>query len=882
MKGVAAMAVALEAAALASTAAVVKISDGLEKLYYASERTNSKVGNLKAFSYAASQLGSTAEGAAGSLEALAQNMRSSPGYEGMLKNLGVATRQNGKLRDLTEVTMELGDAFAKMPHFQAKAYADALGIDERTLIALKDGSFKKAVLEYREMLGKAGVDPDRAAKDSAAFMNMWRRMWAAVDILFTRIGAALTTKFGAQIGRLTDYLLANADGIAKAVIGIGETLLRLATRVVDLIGKFNDLDPATKQFLISIAAVATALLLLKSGPVAALLALAGAIVVLYDDYQKWREGAKDTLIPWDRWWPAIQSTLNALKDLWEGFDRVAKAITGQDGLTAAFAAFAVVLAAKVLAPLGKVVGLLGTLGAMRPPTWLLGLLGIGVAAKVANDAGILDAGAGSRSWHESVVRTLDPGIADRIYGKTQQGAERGPNIVSRGLGWVKGKLGLGPAPDGLLDNIARAEGTAGRPGNGYNTSLGYGKYLPGGKEQTLTDKTLAEILDLGKFMRQQPGNPNSSALGRYQIVGSTLKEAIKALGLDPNTTKFDEKTQDQIAHWIARQQGLGAWEGFKTHPKEREAARRALERDDRSGGQTGSNGKAGGDGANVLEGGGRITSKFGPRQHPIHGDVRHHNGVDLAATPGTGVKALKDGKVVKLNEHGDITIEHEDGSSSTYRHVVPSVKQGDAVKGGGRIGAVGPTDSRSTGPHLHLEMRDKDGKLIDPQTMLERMQSAVQDPDKPKGSSAFEQRFNDSFGAGNTAGQGSGLAPEVNAAVEKLRKVALQTAEKVEQTLVAYPEMWIGKAEGSIGKINPRGLTAEQWKAGGAFQTSPLGAGDSKAGKTVYDQRTFNDQRTTTATVTGVSDPKEAASHITGAASRQRSDLIGNFNNRYA
>ncbi|GJE62543.1 hypothetical protein MPOCJGCO_4676 [Methylobacterium trifolii] len=53
-----------------------------------------------------------------------------------------------------------------------------------------------------------------------------------------------------------------------------------------------------------------------------LLALSAGIVVLFNDYRRWQEGAKDTLIPWDKCWPAIQATLNALQRLWEGFDRV--------------------------------------------------------------------------------------------------------------------------------------------------------------------------------------------------------------------------------------------------------------------------------------------------------------------------------------------------------------------------------------------------------------------------------------------------------------------------------------------------------------------------------------------------------------------------------
>jgi muramidase (phage lysozyme) len=184
--------------------------------------------------------------------------------------------------------------------------------------------------------------------------------------------------------------------------------------------------------------------------------------------------------------------------------------------------------------------------------------GGGVVGAAANDTGVEKPGLLRRGWN-AVKRAV--------------GIESAGNNVDR--------RPLGPVPQGLLDNIARAEGTY---RTGYNTSLAHGRYLPGGQEHDLTSKSLNEIITLGNHMRRQPGNPNSSAFGRYQIVGTTLRAAAKALGMDMETTKFNEATQDQMAHWIARKQGLNAWEGFKGHPAERAAAAAALARRDESGG----------------------------------------------------------------------------------------------------------------------------------------------------------------------------------------------------------------------------------------------------------------------------------------------------------
>ncbi|MCJ2126663.1 hypothetical protein [Methylobacterium sp. J-077] len=162
-------------------------------------------------------------------------------------------------------------------------------------------------------------------------------------------------------------------------------------------------------------------------------------------------------------------------------------------------------------------------------------------------------GAISRGWNR-VKRIFGGGEAEAADGAA--GIRTRAHRAARGdqSGGVAANPG---AYKDVLDHIARSEGTASQPGGGYNTSLGYGRYLPGGKEQSLTGKTLDEILALGNSMRRQPGNPNSSALGRYQIVGDTLRDQMRKLGLK-GTDLFDEKTQDRIGANLARQRGANA------------------------------------------------------------------------------------------------------------------------------------------------------------------------------------------------------------------------------------------------------------------------------------------------------------------------------------
>ncbi|ONF46471.1 hypothetical protein RSM1_24555 [Methylobacterium radiotolerans] len=83
--------------------------------------------------------------------------------------------------------------------------------------------------------------------------------------------------------------------------------------------------------------------------------------------------------------------------------------------------------------------------------------------------------------------------------------------------------------------------------------------------------TLREAYAFGRTVRARHGS--SSALGAFQIVGRTMKQHMGAVGLGWDD-KFSAENQRKLARDIARTEGLGAWEGFKSHPHERAKARR--------------------------------------------------------------------------------------------------------------------------------------------------------------------------------------------------------------------------------------------------------------------------------------------------------------------
>ena len=119
----------------------------------------------------------------------------------------------------------------------------------------------------------------------------------------------------------------------------------------------------------------------------------------------------------------------------------------------------------------------------------------------------------------------------------------------------------------------------------------------------------------------------------------------------------------------------------------------------------------------------RIGSVFGRRVDPIAGVGAMHEGVDFVADPGTRVIASAGGVVTTAEYHSEygnmIEIDHGNEFSSRYAHMSKlDVKVGQVVKRGQVIGASGNT-GRSTGPHLHFEVRFK-GVAQDPARFLKQ------------------------------------------------------------------------------------------------------------------------------------------------------------------
>lgn len=286
----------ITAASSAVLASVTAIEDNLERLYFASQRTKASAENIRAFGFSLAQMGSSAGAALESIENLARLMRNTPGAVGLIQSIGVQTKTaNGELRDTSEILRDLGKQFANMPYYRANAYAQALGIDEKTLIALRQGLGEFGD-EYRGMLEKIGLDLGDATKKSHEFMVQTRTLASAIAIVGQRISESFSERLTAYIRRFREQLVDNFGRIAdiiervtKGVLWLADIVSQMALRAIQavqtLVDGWNDLDESTQKVIAGIAALVVGWKVLNAvflaTPLGRLTALPLALLALY-------------------------------------------------------------------------------------------------------------------------------------------------------------------------------------------------------------------------------------------------------------------------------------------------------------------------------------------------------------------------------------------------------------------------------------------------------------------------------------------------------------------------------------------------------------------------------------------------------------------------
>ncbi|HBM3085706.1 hypothetical protein [Klebsiella michiganensis] len=321
--------VKVEAAALSVVAFTAKIASSLDNLYWASQRTGATVEGIKQIGYAVSQVGGSVDAARGSLENLSRFVRNNPGAEGFLNRLGVQTRDaKGNMRDMATIFTGVGQRLSSMPYYRANQYAQMLGIDENTLMAMRRG-IGEYMGQYNAMKKAIGFNPEQAAAASNRFMTSLRSLGEMAGMARDKIGSSLADGLTGSLDRLRRQILDNFPKIegaitatVKGILWAGEMVGRVIYRLIQL-GQsisswWDSLDKQSQELIELLGALTAAWWLLNramlASPITWVLGLAAAIALLWEDYQTWKEGGK-SLIDWGKWKPEVDAAVKLVGDL---------------------------------------------------------------------------------------------------------------------------------------------------------------------------------------------------------------------------------------------------------------------------------------------------------------------------------------------------------------------------------------------------------------------------------------------------------------------------------------------------------------------------------------------------------------------------------------
>ncbi|HGJ5866446.1 lytic transglycosylase catalytic [Arsenophonus nasoniae] len=424
----------VEGAALAIVGFTTQIAAGLDKMYWASQRTGASVNGIKALGYAASLTGSSAEAASGSLENLARFLRNSPGAEGFLNRLGVQTRDaNGNLQDMSAIFTHVGNKLASMPYYRANQYAQMLGIDENTLMAMRRG-INDFSADYQRMLKQTRFNADLAAKQSNQFMTSMKGLTGLLSILRDKVGSNLAGGLSREIDTLRKRLLDSfpkiervLTSIIKGILHAGEIVGRVIWRMSQAIGQIFDwwrnLDGKSKKLITTFSGLATAIWVLNraffASPIGLITALVAALLLLWEDYQTWKEGGK-SFIDWSRWEGEIAQAKSAFKWLGEKLTRLVDLVGGWQNALELLAIFiAGAWVSKVLDAFGKIAKL-------PIPPWLK-LWGLYAGYLISDKDNISDSASASWDYNtRQVKRAIGNGLdffgIDNSWANKNQGS----------------------------------------------------------------------------------------------------------------------------------------------------------------------------------------------------------------------------------------------------------------------------------------------------------------------------------------------------------------------------------------------------------------------------------------------------------------------------
>ncbi|MEQ4731246.1 hypothetical protein AB7W97_01295 [Providencia rettgeri] len=319
--------------ALATLFSTILVSTGLQKLIDDTAKANDQLNfmsknlgvnatTVKRWQGAAEMAGGSAEGMAASMGGLSKSLWDmvTMGDTSVLPyfnalNVGVM-KNNGELRNLDDILLDVSDSLSKMSRPQAYNFAKNMGFDEGTINMLLQGrdALEQQLATQKDIIvsSEQELEISRQLRQQNSLINL---QWEGLKTLIANYLMPYALKFAEVVSGFLNYLNKNRDTAVMvfkamgAVIGL--TLIPLALKAgAAFMGMFAPLF----------------------GGVGLVLLLAAAIAALYDDYKTWKEGGK-SLFDWEEWDGSITFILKKLDELetWFKDTTIGKWFTDQNG-----------------------------------------------------------------------------------------------------------------------------------------------------------------------------------------------------------------------------------------------------------------------------------------------------------------------------------------------------------------------------------------------------------------------------------------------------------------------------------------------------------------------------------------------------------------------
>lgn len=462
---------------------------------------------------------------------------------------------SGKIKDMNALLLELADKFSSMDRVKAFSIAQAMGIDQDTFSLLAKGrSEVQSLLSQQSKLYRSRQQDIETSQKLMASTKMVSQQFDAMKLMIGNAAAPALLKISEVTEKFFNFLMEHEGLVQGFFIGLSGVIT--AFLIPSLVSAASAAWAFIAPFLPAIIVVA---------------GLAAVFGLLYDDYTKWAEGG-DSLFNWGNFIKYIDSSKISVKSLKERFSYL---LTGYkswedavnagkswlqlkgflkdgeisvDSILQGFKNLANELIQSILPTLqrvGKTISKLldGDFEGAWEDMKSLGNDAVDWTTEKAKEAynsakdrvtGAIDYLTGHDPNSEN---SLTQGFKPNGSFYNKDGATGKPRIDENG-NLINPRSTLSGGMEILAQAVTHGEGDY----NSVNRGLVNGKNL-GSYEEDLSTLTINEILERNKLSIKDPRRIN--AVGRYQIINSTLRDLKEKMGLSGNE-RFTPEMQDKL------------------------------------------------------------------------------------------------------------------------------------------------------------------------------------------------------------------------------------------------------------------------------------------------------------------------------------------------